>query len=88
MCNDIMPVSVKVYFGHSSSSAIEIRRFIFRPEQIKSGNCGVYHALLDRIRALFNGLNLYDVHLCWKGKKISLSEYCSHSQQQLLQICR
>lgn len=65
MCNDKMPVSVKVYYGQISS-AVEIRRFIFRPEQIKPGS-GVYQALLDRIRALYNGLNIYDVHLCWKG---------------------
>lgn len=80
MCNDIMPVSVKVYFGPSSNSAVEIRRFIFRPEQIKVGTTGVYHALLDRIRALFNGLNLYDVHLCWKGTVPSM--LCVSSKQK------
>lgn len=72
MCNDGMPVSVKVYYGQPSASAVEIRRFVFRPEQQQKGRPGapssIFQALVERIRSVFNGLNLHDLHLCWKGE--------------------
>uniref|UniRef100_A0A915JN30 ZZ-type domain-containing protein n=1 Tax=Romanomermis culicivorax TaxID=13658 RepID=A0A915JN30_ROMCU len=59
-------VSVKVYFGETASS-YEIRRFIFKSDQPKASSCtGIYEALLEKIRALYHGLNLKDLHLCWK----------------------
>lgn len=95
-----MPVSVKVYYGQGA--AIEIRRFIFRPDLLQqrsvpsgaatpgpinhhhqqyggpsssgypptalspTSQCA-YQTLVEKIKSLYNGLNLQQVHLCWKG---------------------
>lgn len=49
---------------------MEIRRFNFRPDDPRQ-KTGIYANLLERIRALYNGLNLQDFNVCWRGDSSS-----------------